>query len=207
MWPSKKDRGIAIPPGGSIEIGFGVEWKRDKNEVVIITDKEKFVLNGKNELFLEVTSDNANPVRVQIVPDFRKRVINIVEVLDANTKQKTDGKKGKISLVGIGESKVDPISIDEHLKKWDEKIDMFGKRIKMYKMRKNKFMIFAAIVAISNIYLFAISNGPTKYINVVAVAIIVYASLRLHNAYRDLHKSYEEYKEQRSKAFEVAKDT
>lgn len=206
MWPSKKDKGITLPPGKSIEIGFGVEWRKGKDEVVIITDSERFVLDGKNALFLEVTSSNADSIRVQIVPDFKKRVINAVEVINADAKPVTGEDKAKISFAGVSTSKDDSLSIGELLQRWDENIEEFGKRIHGYKRRRNAFMIFATVVAIGNVYLFTINNGPTKYLNIVAVAILIYVSFRLWNSYKGLDRVYEKYKEQRSQAFEIAKN-
>lgn len=207
MWPYKKDKGISIPPGKSVEIGFGVEWKRGKDEVVIISDKERFVLNGKNELFLEVTCDNADPVKVQIVPDFKKRVINVVEVINISDKQTSDKNKGKISFVGMDTSKDTNISIGELLKRWDESIEMFDKRIRGYKRRRNVFMTFAVVIAAGNMYLFTINDSPMKYLNIAAVTILAYASFRLWKSYKELIILYEEYKKDRSQVFETVKNT
>lgn len=206
MWPYKKDKGVTLPPGKSFEIGFDVEWRKDKDEVVIITDSGRFVLDGKNALFLEVTSSNAEPIRVQIIPDFRKKVINIVEVIDANAKPVTCDYKGRISLAGVGTSKDNTISIGELLKRWDEDICTHGKRMHKHKMRRNVLMVFAAIVAIGNVYIFTIGNTPIRYINVAITVIIMYTSFRLWNSYRDLNREYEKYKELRSHALEVAKN-
>jgi hypothetical protein len=222
MWPSKKDKWVTIPPGKSVEINFGVEWRKDKEEVVIITDNNKFVLDGKNELFLEVTSSNADSVKIQIVPDFKKRTINVIEVIDINASQTTGENKGKISLVGIGPS-VDmsrdvsrnvsrnvsnnnTFSIDKYLEAHDENIESFGKRISGYKVRRNIFMIFGALVVTGNVYLFNINTYPMRYINIAAIAIITYASVRLWYSYKDLYTTYEKYREQRSKMFEIVKN-
>jgi hypothetical protein len=105
MWPSKKDKDIILPPGKGLEIAIGVQWRKDKDEVVIITDNEKFVLNGKNELFLEVTSSNAGYIKVQIIPDFKKRTISVVEVIDVNNSNVTGENREKISFAGVRESK------------------------------------------------------------------------------------------------------
>jgi hypothetical protein len=206
MWTHKKDDGISLPPGRSLEIELCVEWKKDKDEVVITTDKEKFVLNGKNELFLEVTSSNACTVRVQIVPDFKKRTINIVQIMNTNVRQTADKSMGKIEFVGIDTSKDDTVHIGEFLKKWDENIETFGKRINGYKIRRNIFMIFGIMVAAGNTYMFIINNSPMRYINAAFVIVCIYLMSRLWISYRGLFRAYEEYKEQRSRAFEVAKD-
>lgn len=203
MWPSKKDEDIKIPQGRTLEIGFGVEWTRGKNEVVITTDTERFVLDGKNELFLEITSSNADSIKVQIVPDFKKRIINVVEIIDANA---TYTNRGKIAFAGVRKSKDDTISIDKFLKAWDENIETFGKRIRQYKIRRNIFIILGAIVAIGNVYMFTINNSQTRYINAFAVVVIVYILFRLLKSYRDLFRTYDDYKKQRSQAFEVVKN-
>lgn len=205
MWPFKKNKDITIPQGKSLEIGFGIEWIRGKEEVVIITDKEKFVLNGKNELFLEITSSNAGSIKVQIVPDFKKKVINIVEILDLNATQAEWKNKGKILLTGVNRSKDGVMSIDESLKMWDENIEIFGKKIERSKERRNIFLIFGSVAAAGNAYLFTINNSPERYLNIIATIIIVYASFHLWNSIRGLCREYEKYKELRLKAFEITK--
>jgi hypothetical protein len=207
MWPDKKDDDVTLPPGRTLEIGFGVEWRRGKNEVIITTEKEKFVLNGQNELFLEITSSNTDPIMVQIVPDFKKRTINVVEVINANATYVKGKNKGKISFAGIRPSKEDDnVSIDKYLKAWDENIESFGRRIHSYKKRRNIYTIFGIIVIIGNVYLFTINESPIKYLNAAVAIIIVYVLFRMWNSLRELGRLYEEYKEQRSKAFEVAKN-
>lgn len=205
MWPSKKDKDIILPPGKGLEIVLGVEWRRGKDEVVIITDKEKFVLNGKNELFLEITSSNAGYIKVQIIPDFKKKTINIVEVIDVNDANVTGENRGKISFAGVRESKDNVVYIDKYLKQFDENIQILDKKIRIQKIRRNIFLIFGALAAAANIYLFAINNSPVRYLNVVATIIIIYASFHLWKSFRELCMAYEEYKEQRPSIFEIAK--
>lgn len=205
MWPSKKDDDIKLPPGRTLEIGFSVEWRRGKNEVVIITDNETFVLDGNNELYLEITSSNTDPIMVQIIPDFKKRVINVVEVINVNATHDTGKNKGKIMFAGVRSSKDNAISIDKYLKAWDDNIEAFGKKIHGYKIRRNIFITVGALVIVGNVYLFTINNSPMRYLNALAVIAMMYASLRLLNSYRDLFRIYEEYKEQRLRAFEIVK--
>lgn len=103
-------------------------------------------------------------------------------------------------------SKDDAISIDKYLKTWDENIETFGKRIHGYKIRRNIYVTIGTIVIIGNMYLFAINNGPMRYLNAFAVVAIMYTLFRLLNSYRGLFRVYEEYKEQRLRAFEVVKN-
>jgi len=206
MWPSKKDDDIKLPPGRTLEIGFSVEWRRGKNEVAITTDNETFVLDGKNELYLEITSSNTDPIMIQIIPDFKKRVIDVVEVINANATPEAGKNKGKIMFAGVRSSKDDAMSIDKYLKAWDENIEAFGKRIHGYEKRRNTYTILGAIVVIGNAYLFTINSSPIKYLNAVATIIIVYVLFRMWNSLRELGRLYEEYKEQRLKAFEVVKN-
>lgn len=205
MLPSKKDKDITFPPGKGLEIAFGVEWRRGKDEVVIITDKEKYVLNGKNELFLEITSSNAGYIKVQIIPDFKKRTINVVEVIDVNATHITEESRGKIALAGVRESNDRIMSIDKYLKQWDDNIKDLDKKIHTQKIRRNIFLIFGALAAAANIYLFAINKDPDRYINVVATIIVICASFHLWKSFRDLCRACEEYKDQRLKVFEIAK--
>jgi hypothetical protein len=205
MWPSKKDKDIILPPGKGLEIAIGVQWRKDKDEVVIITDNEKFVLNGKNELFLEVTSSNAGYIKVQIIPDFKKRTISVVEVIDVNNSNVTGENREKISFAGVRESKDYILPIDKYLKKWDENIEKLDKKIRTQKFRRNLFLIIGAIAAAANIYIFTINNSPARYLNIVATIVIIYVSINLWKEFRELYVAYEKLKDQRLKVFEIAK--
>lgn len=205
MWPSKKDKDITLPPEKGLEIAIGVQWRKGKDEVVIITDKEKFVLNGKNELFLEITSSNAGYIKVQIIPDFKKRIIRVVEVIDINNTNATGENRGKISFAGVRESKAYIVPIDKYLKQWDENIKDLDKKIRTQKIRRNISLIVGALVASANIYLFTINKSPARYLNIVATIVIIYISFQLWKAFRDLCVTHEEFKDQRLKAFEIVK--
>ncbi len=86
----KKDKGIIIPAGGSIGLEFITSWRNDINEVTIMTDNGPIVLDGKNELYINVSADDANTIKLQVIPDFKNRVLNFVEVLDPNDKVEDD---------------------------------------------------------------------------------------------------------------------
>ena len=119
MWPSKKKekKGITLAPGESMEIGFAASWRRDKDEVAIMTDSGPIVLDGKNELFIEVTADNINPIRLQVVPDFNNKTINLVEVIDPSTKKKFSDKDGpKLIFAGRTITKERGMTMGDHLK-------------------------------------------------------------------------------------------
>lgn len=205
MWPHKKEKGMTIRPGESIEIGFGVEWIKDKEEVIIITDSGKFVLSKKTELFLEVVSSNAGSIKVQIVPDFKNRKINVVEVLDVDTVCKT-GKNGrKISLESTNTQKNDTVSIDKYLEHLDKFIDDFGKKIKVYKRRVRIYTVIGIVAIVTNAYLFISGNTPIRYVNIVGVIIMAYALHKIRKSYANMCSLYEECKENRSKAFNIVK--
>lgn len=206
MPPSKKRKGVTIPPGKSIEIGFTTKWRRDKDEVVIITDDGEIVLDGKNELILEVCASNADPIKVKIVPDFKKRTLNFVEVIDVNDKQTTDENKAKLSFVGIGTQKDETIPIDQYLKIYDENIKKFGKQIKDRRRSTITIVILNTVLVFFNLYLFITGNGLLRYISLIPVIISGSFIYYLWSQHRKLCKEYEEYKNLRLQVFEVVKD-
>lgn len=210
MSPSKKRKETTLPPGKSIEIGFTTAWRNDKDEVEIITDDGKIVLDGKNELILEISASNADPVRVKIIPDFNKRVLNFIEVIDVNAKQITDENKAKIAFVGMSIPKYDTVPdtvpIDQYLKIWDENIEKFGKQIKDRRRSTTMIVILNTTLTLFNLYMFITGNWPARYLNLIAVIISGSLTYYLWSRYRKLCKEYGEYKNLRSQAFEVAKD-
>ena len=200
MWPHKKKKGVTIPPGKSVEFGFATKWRSDKKEVVILTDDGPIVLNEKSELFIEVSADNIDPIKMQIVPDFKSRTLSLVEVIDLDAKQ-TVGRKGKISFEGASISEDSTMSVDEYLRRWDENIEKFDNRIRSIKKRKNIFLILLAVIIPYNIYAFVMSSSPWRYLNVFAVIIAIYSAYHIETACGSLQKEYDKYKELRKKAF------
>lgn len=206
MWSPKKRKGITLPSGKSIEIGFTTAWRRDKDEVVIITEDGKIVLDGKNELFLEISASNVDPIKVQIVPDFKNRVLNFVEVIDINAQQKTGENKGKISLAGISSSKEEAVTIGEYLKNWDEDIEKFGKHLKDHGRSTKIFVTLEIALIFFNLYLFITENGLSRYLNLIIVIFLGFLTYNSWSKHRKLCKDYNAYKDMRSRAFEVVKD-
>lgn len=86
---------VDIPPGGSRDITFGVDWIKGKREVhLIFGDNEDEMIILNEEIIkkrgcpvLTVSADNTNPIRAEIVPDFDKNEINIIEISNENTKE------------------------------------------------------------------------------------------------------------------------
>ncbi len=205
MWkPFKKKKGIEIPPGGGIEFEFATSWRRDKNEVAIIADKGPVILDENSEFFMEISGDNIDSLKIQIVPDFKKRVLNFIEVIDPNAKP---GKnKGKISLVSDTMLNDANVQIGKYLNEWDKNIETYGEIIKKYNRRKNILLMIGIIVIFIDMYLFYINGGIARYISGIVILILIYTSINLEKSYRRILKSHETYKEMRSKVFEVVKE-
>lgn len=205
MWSSKKKKGITPSPGRSIEIEFTTTWRH--GEVVIMTDKGRpITLNEKSEFFIELSADNINPIKIQIIPDFKNRVLNCIEIIDPNV-QLTDENKGSIKFVGINISKKKPISLGEYLKKWDENLEEFGKNIKIYKKRKYIYTILLIVLIFLNTYLFINeSRQYLRYFNIFTIIISICTLYYLWKTNRELLKEYEEYKELREKSFGIVKE-
>jgi len=206
MPPSKKRKGVTLPPGKSIEIGFTTAWRNDKDEVEIITDDGKIVLDGKNELILEVSASNADPIKLKIVPDFKKRVLNFIEVIDVDAKQTTDENKAKLAFVGISTPKDNTVPIGQYLKTWDENIEKFGKQIKDRRKSTTILVILNIILILFNLYMFIVGSWPTRYISLIPIIISGSLTYYLLDKHRKLIKEYEEYKDLRHEAFEIVKE-
>lgn len=205
MWkPFKKKKGAEIPPGRGIEFEFATSWRRDKNEVAIITDKGPVILDENSEFFMEISGDSIDSLKIQIVPDFKKRVLNFIEVIDPNAKP---GKnKGKISLVSDTMLNDANVQIGKYLNEWDKNIETYSEIIKKYNRRKNILLMIGIIVIFIDMYLFYINGGIARYISGIVILILIYTSINLEKSYRRMLKSHETYKEMRSKVFEVVKE-
>ena len=131
MWPpGKKKKEGSFSDIKSMEVEFVATWRRDRKEVEIMTNGGTFVLNEKTEFYIEIGNENFNPIKVQIVPDFKTRKLNFIEVLDPNAK--IDKSKGIITFSG---NKNKEKSIGKSLEELDEEIKK-RKRVESFDVRK-----------------------------------------------------------------------
>lgn len=207
MWPSKKKekKGIILAPGESMEINFLTSWRRDRNEVVILTDNGPIVLNEKNELFIEVKADNIDPIKVQVIPDFKNRTINIVEIIDPDFKQKFSTNGPRLEFSG-GVIKERGMSFGDILKHMDKNIKEYDRIIKRSKWTRNIFIPLNFILVLWNLYLF-IKSDMKSYLNILAMAISLFVIYYIYISHKKIYKSYVQYKDLRDKGFEIVKDT
>lgn len=214
MWPSKKEeknegkKGIKLAPGESMEIGFATSWRSDKDEVVIMTDSGPIVLDGKNELFIEVTADNVDPIRLQVVPDFKNKTIIFVEVIDPNVKKKFPDKDGpRLTFAGSTIAKERCMTLSDYLKNWDQNMKKFEKLVKRSKKVRNIFVPANVILFFWHSYAFITTDSMFRYINLSLVILSIYMIYYISNSHKKLYKDYLQYKDLREKSFGVVKET
>ncbi len=205
MWlPFKKKKGIKLPPGKILEIGFTTSWDYKKREVVIMTDNGPITLNEKSEFIINVSADNVDPVKIKVIPDFDKRILNFIEIIDPNIKTTTDKKKGKLILTST--NRPDPtINIDE-FQKFDEDIKKIGLNVQKLEKRKKLYTILLALLGFFNFYLFIITNSVSRYVSLIATMVSVYSIYNLWKKSKEINKDYEELKEIRGTFVEIVKE-
>lgn len=206
MWPSKKKKGIDLPPGKCTELEFTASWASDKREVVIMTDKGPITLNEKSEFYIEISSDNTNTIKVQIIPDFKNKTLKFVEIIDPSMVSTDDKNKGKLVFAGVNTVKMVPVPVGEYLKNWDESIENIGNKLRNYEKRKNILTIVLSIVTLLNIYLAIINRGILRYINIIAVMVAIYTLYNLWESNKKIYEDYEELKRLRDETFGVVKE-
>jgi len=206
LWPFKKKKGITLAPGESMELGFLAQWRRDKDEVVIMTKNGPILLDGKNELFINVTADNMGPIKLQIVPDFKNRVLNFVEIIDPNVPKKFAGTNSpRLAFTGTM-VKEKSISFGDYLKEWDNDIERIEKNVKSYRRLRNIFVPINILLAFYNLYIFTVSTSMTRYINLAVGIFSTYMIYYLWNTDKRYNNSYKQYKEMRENAFGIVKN-
>lgn len=209
MWPSKKKekKGITLAPGESMEIGFATSWRGDKDEVVIMTDAGPIVLDGKNQLFIEIAADNIDSIKVQVVPDFKNKTINFVEVIDPNVKKKFPDKDGpRLTFAGSTIIKERCMSLGDYMKNWDQNMERLEKLIKRSKRTRNIFVPANIILFFWHSYSFMTNSNAFRYINLVVATVCLYMIYYISNSHKKLYKDYLQYKDLREKSFGVVKE-
>jgi len=206
MWPFKRKKGITLAPGESMELGFLTQWRRDKNEVIIMTKNGPILLDGKNELFISVTADNMDPIKLQIVPDFKNKVLNFVEIIDPNAPKKfTDANSPRLTFTG-SMVKEKSISFGDYLKEWDGDLERIEKNVKTYRRLRNIFIPINILLALYNLYLFTVSTNTARYINLAVGIFSTYMIYYLWKTDKRYHSGYKKYKEMRENAFGIVKN-
>lgn len=209
MWffKKKEKKGVKLSPGKSMEIGFTTSWRKDKDEVIIMTDKGPIVLNGKNELFIEISADNIDPIKLQIVPDFKNRIMNLVEVIDPNIKKKFPDEGGpRLKFAGSIVKDNGTTTLVDYLKIWDQNTEKFEKLVKRSKMIRNIFVPINIILLLWNSYTFMTHNDASRYINLIVAIICIFMIYYITNTHKKLYEDYLKYKDLREKSFGIVKE-
>lgn len=206
MWPIKKKKGIRISPGESIAMEFLTQWRSDKKEVVIMTEEGPILLNDKSELFINLQADDMDPVKIQVVPDFKNKILNFVEIIDPNTPKKFADTNGPKFAITRGIIKERHLTINDVLKDWDNDIEKFGKNVKNYRIIRNIFIPLNIFLAIWNLYQFITIDNIGRYINLIVGIFSICVVFFIWITDKKHHDALEKYKEDRENAFGIAKN-
>ncbi len=216
MWnPFRKKKIITTFPEEcmeGVEFNFNTLWEMNRREVTIITDKGPIILreNSGTKFFIEVSGDNINPLKLEVIPDFNNKTLNFVEIVDPNAKL-DDVNKGNISFVHESKhidmlpSEYLNMSIDKYANTRNKDMDI-EKMIRRTKRRRNIFLIMFTILSIINVYVFTITDDISRYINIIAILACILASIYSWNSYKKMYETYEKYKELRSQMFEIVRE-
>ena len=206
MWQFKKKKGITLAPGESMAMEVLTQWRSDKNEVVIMTKEGPILLGENNELFISVKADNMDPVKLQVVPDFKNKVLNFVEIIDPNAPKKFTGENSPKFAITRCVPKERRLTISDYLKEWDNDIEKFGKGAKSFRRIRNILGPINILLAILNLYLFTTITNTERYINLVVGLFAICVVYFLWNTDKKYHDDLKEFKEMRENAFGIVKN-
>jgi hypothetical protein len=209
MWSFKKKekKGIKLAAGKSMEIGFAASWSRDKDEVLIMTDAGPVILDGKNELFIEIGAENIDPIKLQVVPDFKKRVINLVEVIDPNSKRKFPDREGpRLTFAGSTIIKERSLTIGDYLKDLDRDVKRLEKITNRSKIIRNIVIPLNVVLFFMNSYLFITNRDIFRYINLFVAIMCICVIYYLWISHKKVYNLYLEYQDLNKKSFEIVKE-
>lgn len=211
MWPFNnkvENKGFTLAPGESVDIGFYVSWRVDKNEALIVTDRGSAIVDENSEIFIEIDGDNIGTAKFQIVPDFKNRVLDLVEVIDIDgmanidDKKRSTGKDGPILTFGntINERYV---SFDDYVKHWDQVMEKLKKIVKRSKWIRN--ILIPASVASFILSLYDLMTGGNVYINIFTMVVSICMIYYILNLYKRSLKEYVKYDEYKGNIFGIVK--
>lgn len=191
-------------------IKFTTAWRNDKKEVTVMTDSGQFVLDEKTQFFINIDADNFNPIKIQLVPDFDKKILNFIEVLDPSIE--IDKNKGVIKFSSSTRPLSNEILIDKYksidmcLIELDKDIEKIGNDLKNYEKTRCIFISFYIILALISAATFIMGTSPIRYINII---IIIACGYRIYQIWRNSKKIYEKYddiKKTKDNIFCIAKE-
>lgn len=201
MWPFKKKKGINLAPGEGMKFALHAAWRRGKDEVAIMTEKGPILLNDKSECIVEIRGDNIEPIKFQLVPDFRNKVINLVEIIDPNVKY---DEKRRLVLTGMEMREIN--ILDEIMKQDELKANRYKKDIEKRKLFRNIVTVAGLILFTLDMYIFATEQETIRYINLMIVIPLIYSIYLIWKSYDELIDTYKRYEDSRQKTFGLVKD-
>ena len=178
MWSFKKkeckekkiieEKRFKLAPGQSIEFGFHVAWRKDRDEVMIVIGEDKIFLTGKEDFIIAIKADNSNPIEVKIVPDFKNKKLDFIEVIDVN-RERVNEERGPEAIFQQLDGR-EIVNIEERINT--------EKNLKKYKTRQI-LLIISGIILSGFIYTMWRINHNWIYVLLLLINIV----LLIYNSY------------------------
>ena len=211
MWSfGKKKKEDKFSGIKNMELEFVTTWRRDRKEVEIMTNKGPFVLNEKTKFFVEISTDNFNPIKIQIVPDFDKKILNFIEVLDPSIE--IDKNKGVIKFSSSTRPLSNEIlidkdkSIDTCLIELDKDIEKLGNELKCYNKTRRIFISFYILLALISAATFIMMSTSIRYLNIIIIIACGYRIYQTLNNSKKIYEKYDDIKKTKDNIFCIKKD-
>lgn len=210
MWPSKKDnKEETISNIASALLEFNVTWRSDKKEVMIMTEDGPVILDETTEFFIDISNDNFNPIKIQLIPDFKNRKLNAVEIIDPNIK--FDENKGIIRFSSVSQRPNKKLvdtnkSISMCIEELEKGIEIVENDLKYYEKTKRAFILFYLFLTILSAAAFIISTSIIRYLYLLITILCVYRLYKIRNNSRKIYEKYDDIKATKDNIFGIAKN-
>lgn len=191
-----------LAPGESADIGLYVSWRADKDEALIITEDGQIIVDKNTEIFVEIDGDNIGTTKFQIVPDFKNRTMNIVEVINFDDKKKFTDKCVQI----FGHSRITNeghMSFSDYIKSLDQDVKGLEKMERNARRLRNILTPVNVIAFIMNSY--NLMTGDNIYINIFAMIISICVGYFMWYSHKRVHSEYIKHKEYKDNIFGIVK--
>jgi hypothetical protein len=199
MWPYKKKKKESAFKG-TIGLEILTSWRNDKDEVIIFTKDRSIKLDENSELYLNIEINSAQ-IKLKIIPDFQKKELGFIEVLDPNT---VGIKTIKFDKMIFQERK---ISIFEQLRWLDKDLEDLDNKLKKLKRIRNVSIIICIISTLINIFIFLMSKNVYRYINLIFAIFGFLAGFYVIYKYNKAYKFYIDIRNSKSELFSIVKET
>ncbi len=181
----KKTKIDASSNGRNVEFKFPIEWNLARREAIVTIGNDDVILHEGDVLSVIITSEEINPINIEITPNFDAMRLDAVEIIDPC--HVVDTNKEVLSFMGTDYIVCEKVSnpkresIVDNMKNFDDTlnrdVDMLNRYICIYKKSRYMYMILYWTLFLFFMYMAMITDFPWRYVYIALALILMVVTM------------------------------